>query len=375
MIYCKKCVLPETHETIEFDNEGVCNICRQAEKKHAEVDWQARGEMLQKIIEEHKDKGQYDCILPYSGGKDSVYQLWYVVTQLKLKPLVVRFDHWGYRPLVNKNNHKIFKQLGVDVLQFTPNWHVVKKLMLTSLRETGDFCWHCHTGIFSFVMQISVKFNIPLVIFGESPAEYRAYTTFEQICEVEQGLFDKMINLGINNEKMFTLLKGQIDRRDLISYEFPTKEQLDKINSKAIWLGNYIKWDTHNNVEIIKKELGWQGQQVEGIPPEYHYEKIECMWQGVRDYCKFIKRGHGRTNHLMCIDIRAGRMEREKAVELCDKYDGKRPASLDAFLHMLDISEEEFVNELMKNAHPKYKFDPKIINKGDKLSDAAEWLL
>ncbi|MCL2185854.1 MAG: N-acetyl sugar amidotransferase [Treponema sp.] len=370
---CTRCVLPETHETIEFDNEGVCNVCRQAEKKHKEVDWDARGEMLNKIINEYKNKNQYDCIIPYSGGKDSTYQLLYVVTRLKLKPLVVRFDHWGFRPLINKNNHRIFKQLGVDVLQFTPNWKVVKQLMLTSLRETGDFCWHCHTGVFGYIMQISVKFNVPLVIFGESPAEYRAYTSFEQICELEQGLFEKMINLGINNDKMLSLLHGKVDRRDLMPYEFPPKEQLDKINSKAIWLGNYIKWDTKSNVEAIKKELGWKGQPVEGIPPEYDYEKIECMWQGIRDYCKLIKRGHGRTNHLMCIDIRAGRMDRDKAIKLCDKYDGKRPDSLTSFLKTLEISEDEFIKEIMKSAHPKYQFNPKLIKNGKRLPDADLW--
>jgi hypothetical protein len=98
------------------------------------------------------------------------------------------------------------------------------------------------------------------------------------------------------------------------------------------------------------------------------------MWQGVRDYCKCIKRGHGRTNHLMCIDIRAGRIDREKALILSEKYDGKRPDSLDAFLLMLGISEEEFVKEMTKNAHPKYKFNPTSIGKGKRLPDADEWL-
>jgi len=375
MKYCTKCVLPETHETIEFDSKGVCNICRQAEKKHGEIDWNARGEMLQKIVAQYKEFNQYDCILPYSGGKDSVYQLWYVVTQLKMKPLVVRFDHWGFRPLVAKNNHKIFKKLGVDVLQFTPNWHVVKKLMLTSMRETGDFCWHCHTGVFGYVMQISVKFNIPLVIFGESPAEYRAYTSFEQMQELEQDAFDQFVNLGLDSRQILKLLGKEFSYRDLMPFEFPPKTELTKMKSKAIWLGNYIKWDTKNNVEIIKKDLGWEGQKVEGIPPEYDYEKIECMWQGVRDYCKFIKRGHGRTNHLMCIDIRAGRMNRDKALELCDKYDGKRPQSLDVFLNALGISEEEFVNEISKNSHPNYKFEGKNIKKGERLPDADEWII
>lgn len=38
MKYCTKCILPETHESIQFDEEGVCNICRQAEVKHEKID-------------------------------------------------------------------------------------------------------------------------------------------------------------------------------------------------------------------------------------------------------------------------------------------------------------------------------------------------
>lgn len=82
---------------------------------------------------------EYDCIVPFSGGKDSAFQLWYVVTQLKLKPLVVRFDHWGYRDLVEENNNKVMSKLNVDFLQFRPNLSIVKKLMKESLKRTGDF--------------------------------------------------------------------------------------------------------------------------------------------------------------------------------------------------------------------------------------------
>lgn len=146
MRYYTKCILPDTHETIAFDENGVCNICRNAEKKHKTINWTERKRMLDEIVEQYRGSGQYDCIVPFSGGKDSTFQLWYVITQLKLKPLVVRFNHFGYRPLVDENNTRTFKILGADVLDFTANWHVVKKLMLASLQKTGDFCWHCHTG-------------------------------------------------------------------------------------------------------------------------------------------------------------------------------------------------------------------------------------
>lgn len=370
---CTKCILPDTHETIQFDAEGVCNICRQAERKHTQIDWTSRRKMLDDICGQYRDKGIYDCIVPYSGGKDSVFQLWFIVTQLNLKPLVVRFNHWGYRPLVEENNIKIFKKLGVDILQFTPNWKIVKRLMLASLKKTGDFCWHCHTGVFAHTMQVAIRYNIPLVFWGESPAEYRAYVKPEELAELNEKLFNEAIDLGITAEDMYELLGGEVEKRDLYEYAFPSKNDLDRVGVKSVWLGSYIEWNTKKNVEIIKRELDWHGQDVEGIPPEYDYEKIECRWQGVRDYCKYIKRGHGRTNHLACIDIRNGELSREDGMRMALQYDGKRPASLDQFLKVLGISEEDFIEIVKGNEVSDWGFDPSKIETGAPLHDMDKW--
>ena len=96
-------------------------------------------------------------------------------------------------------------------------------------------------------------------------------------------------------------------------------------------------------VDIIKRDLGWEGDQVEGVPPQYDYEKIECFMQGVRDYIKYLKRGFGRTAHLASIDIRHGRLSREDGEALVAEYDGKRPGSLDIFLEFLGIDEARFM--------------------------------
>lgn len=373
MRYCTKCILPDTHETIAFDENGVCNICRNAEKKHKTINWTERKRMLDEIVEQYRGSGQYDCIVPFSGGKDSTFQLWYVITQLKLKPLVVRFNHFGYRPLVDENNTRTFKILGADVLDFTANWHVVKKLMLASLQKTGDFCWHCHTGVFAHTMQIAVRYNIPLVIWGESSSEYRAYHSFDELEELNNKLFNEMINLSITADDMHAYLGGSVSKRDLMPFVFPSDEELNRIHAKSIWLGNYIEWNTKQNVEIIKRELGWKGQDVEGIPPEYDYEKIECRFQGIRDYCKYIKRGHGRTNHLACIDIRNGDLDRESGLRLAQQYDGKRPASLDYFLEILGITEDEFVDILVKNEVYNWGFDRSKVEKGSPLHDMKDW--
>ena len=207
---CTKCLVPETVDTISYDEEGVCSVCRQLEFKADKIDWDERWAQLQEIIAEYKDKGTYDCIVPYSGGKDSVFQLYYIVRELKLKPLVVRYNHWGYRPLVEENNTKVFKQLGVDVVEFTPNFHVVRELMLESFKRRGDFCWHCHTGIYAGVMHMAVRFEVPLLFWGESTAEYHSWYTFEEMEEVDEKRFNRLMNQGITADDMYEFLQGRV---------------------------------------------------------------------------------------------------------------------------------------------------------------------
>jgi len=373
MKQCTRCLTKETVDTITFDDQGVCSVCRQIEYKKEKVDWAARAVQLQELINRHKGKGQYDCIVPYSGGKDSVFQLWYVIKKLGLKPLVVRYNHWGYRPLLQENNTKVFKQLGVDVVEFTTNFHVVREVMLESLKRRGDFCWHCHTGIYAGVMHMAVRFEIPLIFWGESTAEYHSWYTFEEMEEIDEKRFNRLMNQGITADDMFESLQGRVDRRDLWMFDYPKRKDLLRLKVESVCLGNYIEWNTTENVATIKRELDWQGQAVEGVPPQYDYEKIECTFQGMRDYAKFVKRGYGRTNHLASIDIRNGRLTRSRGLELEAEYDGKRPASMDWFLKVLDISESEFYEILEKHQVHPWKFESSKVQPGKPLPDMPRW--
>lgn len=182
-----------------------------------------------------------------------------------------------------------------------------------------------------------------------------------------------MIDLGLSVDDMYELLEHTVDKRDLYQYAFPPQSDLERVGVKSVWLGSYIKWNTKKNVEIIKRELDWEGQAVEGIPIQYDYEKIECRWQGVRDYCKYIKRGHGRTNHLACIDIRNGEMTHDEGMKLAAKYDGKRPASLDQFLAIMGITEDQFIQILQKNEIYDWGFDKNKVEDGEPLPDMPEW--
>ena len=95
--------------------------------------------------------------------------------------------------------------------------------------------------------------------------------------------------------------------------------------------------------------------------------------QGVRDYLKFLKRGIGRTNHLVGIDIRNGRKSREEGLALMDQYDGKRPASLDLFLDFLGITEDEFEELAQKHTVSPNKWRNQRPEMGEKTWDFDKW--
>jgi N-acetyl sugar amidotransferase len=370
---CTKCLTPETHETIIFDENGVCNVCANIVHKDTQIDWVQRKKDLGELIESYRGKYDYDCIIPFSGGKDSVWTLYYLVKEFNIKPLVVRFDHGFMRPNLEENVKKIQRELGIDFHTFTPNWKVVQRLMLQSFIEKGDFCWHCHTGIFSYPMQVAINYNVPLIFWGEPSAEYTSYYSYDQPEEVDEKRFNRFVNLGINAEDMFLRMKGNIEKRDLKPFSYPPLKDLRKINYRSVCLGSYVPWDVKKQVGIIQKELGWTGDQVENVPSQYNYEKIECYMQGVRDYIKYIKRGYTRPTHLASIDIRHDRLSREDGLKIIDEFEGKRPPSLDLFLDFIGLTEDEFTEIVESHVVSPHKHDPDAIKPGLKLKDYDMW--
>jgi len=370
---CVRCGLPETHETIAFDDQGVCNVCRQHEFKGARIDWPERKKTLDALIEEYRGKGDYDCLVPFSGGKDSTWTLYYLVKTYGIKPLVVRFDHGFMRPNLEENVKNTVRELGVDILSFTPNWKVVQKLMLQSFLEKGDFCWHCHTGIYSYPMWVAIQKKVPLLFWGEPSAEYTAYFSYEQAEEVDEKRFNRFVNLGISADDMYIRLNGEVDVRDLKPYSYPPLKELRALNYRSVCLGSYIPWNVKEQSAIIQRELGWKGDRVENVPPEYSYEKIECYMQGVRDYIKFIKRGYSRPSHLVAIDVRHGRLTKEQGEEMIREYEGRRPPSLDLFLVFVGLSEEEFLEVAMSHQVSPYRHDPDSVQPGAKMPDFDAW--
>jgi N-acetyl sugar amidotransferase len=375
---CIKCGLPETYETIEFDKQGVCNICKQQNFKKNKINWTSRKEMLDELIEEYRGKYEYDCIVPFSGGKDSTFTLYYLMKEYNIKPLVVQFDHGFMRPNLLENNERTFRKLGVDVISFRPNWKIVKKLIKESLIRKGDFCWHCHTGIFSYPMHLAIKYNTPLVLWGEPSSEYTAYYDYQddEVEEVDETRFNRFVNLGITAEDMKGMIEDDIDLdyRDLAPYTYPSLRDLKKLRYRSVCLGSFIPWNVRSQSELIMNELGWKGDEVEGVPVDlYPYEKIECAMQGVRDYIKYQKRGYGRVTQMTAIDIRNNLITKKEADSYIKEYEGKKPHSLEVFLEYLNMTEGEFNKIIEKTAVSPYKPNFKNNQFSKRTHDFEKW--
>jgi len=338
---CKKCLIPETEQTVTFDADGVCNMCAVAKERDEDVDWDARRQEFEDILDQFRGKYRYDAIVPFSGGKDSSWVAYTLVRKYGLKVLLATFDSHFRRPLHMENIERVVRALGCDHVTFKANDEVIKKTMLESLRRRGDYCWFCHTGVVATPFKVALMYKVPLLVWGEPGSEQSGgYYNYKTKTPPDERWFNRQINLSINAEDMHGFIDG-VEMRDLEPFQLPPWEDLMDLGVTSVHLGDYIKWNAPLQYEILHKELGWQMAEVENLHPRYHYEKVECFLQGTRDYLRYIKRGYSRTVQRANLDIRNGVMTRDEAEEMIH-YDAQRPASLDVILDYLGIDEDEF---------------------------------
>ena len=133
MKYCKICVYPENAKpTILFDNEGICSGCKNFFRQ-TKFDWNKRYKNLEELIDKYKfiskkNKQDYDCIIPVSGGKDSHYQAHIAIKKFKLKPLFVTYNHCFNTQLGLRNLNNLVKVFDADLIRFTSSIEKVRKI-------------------------------------------------------------------------------------------------------------------------------------------------------------------------------------------------------------------------------------------------------
>ena len=136
---------------------------------------------------------------------------------------------------------------------------------------------------------------------------------------------------------------------DIKTLEYPNDEEIRNVGVTGLFLGYFEKWDTKHNTDICCS-LGWNKNPDGPVEGAFNdIENLDCKWVGgIHDYMKYIKYGYGRATDQLSIEIRAGRMTRNQAVEALKlTSEGKIPWKyVRDFLEYLSISEEKFLSNL-----------------------------
>lgn len=344
--YCTRCVMPDTKPDLHLDEEGVCNACRSYEKR-PQIDWESRKRELESILDRYRNRqgGNWDCIVPVSGGKDSTFQ---VVQMLRLgmNPLCVTATTCDLTEIGRKNIENI-KHLGVDYVEMSPNPRVRAKLNRIGLMQVGDISWPEHVGIFTIPVRAAVQFNVPLIIWGENsqneyggPAAAAENNTLNRRWLEE---FGGLLGLRVSD---LVGMEG-IEQKHLIPYSYPTDEELAKVCVTGIFLGHYLPWDGLSNF-LIAQSYGFSTPSNVTLGSMVNYENLDNYQVAIHEYFKYLKFGFGRATDHACLHIRRGRITREMAVEIVKRLDGLFPweylgKPLADTLEPLDLSVDDFI--------------------------------
>ena len=317
--------MPDTKPDLHFNADGVCNACSNYMERKA-VDWEARREEFCAITEKYKSKNNnnWDCIVPVSGGKDSTYQVLRVL-EYGLNPLCVTASTCDLSDIGHANLENI-KKLGVDCVCVSPNVNVRAKLNRIGLTQVGDISWPEHIGIFTIPVRAAVAYKIPLIIWGENPQnEYGgpASATKSNILNrrwLEE--FGGLLGLRLSD---IVGLEGIVEK-ELLTYTYPTDEELKDVGVTGLFLGYYFPWDGISNALLAQANgLTCYSGIIEGSM--VNYENLDNHQTGIHDYFKYLKFGFGRATDLACMHIRRGRISREQGMKIVNKHDGKFPWS------------------------------------------------
>ncbi len=332
---CLRCGMPETSDRIDFDELNICKACRSSEQK-MRINWAERERKLRAIFDRYRSAAgnNYDCMIPISGGKDSLFQLFLLTKVYGLKPLAVTFSHNWYTEVGRRNLRNGLDRLNIDHIEFTPGRGLVNHLARESLGAIGDACWHCHMGVDAFPMQMAVRFNIPLLVYGESIAEHSGKATY---LDNPEYTVDYFLKYSAKAQPKVMMCNG-IGEKDLSLFQWPTEEAIRNLGLVRIHLGDFIFWDAERQTEFVRDMLGWEEDDVEGTFKRY--KSVECIMPGVHDYTKYLKRGFGRGTDFAVQDVRSGLLTREQGFDLAAENDPVRPKVMDYYLKITGFTED-----------------------------------
>ena len=339
---CKRCIMPEEYPGITFDSNGVCNYCTQYDPNTGDnkVDLLGKDKLIERI-RSVKKKGEYDCVIPVSGGKDSTYVLYYAVKELGLKPLVVTYMSGFRTEIGDENVRNACDALNVSCVFEEANRKIQDKLLRESLwisKRLGSFvmiCMSCGTLIKTIPIKIAKQRRIPFVLFGDSAresvrlAKMRSKMKTAKYEDIRSNkpltvAIEKMAKLKATNMTLFKFMRifprlvryRLLATYQLLSLGIPFKNAIfpnvgsvsPKKGPQLIHFYDYVDWDPVKDIAILERELGWKH------PPDKK-SRFDCRLNCFGGYGHLKKGGISANGMISCNFIREGLMSREEALE------------------------------------------------------------
>lgn len=326
---CTKCLLPETMPYISFDEDGVCNYCRNFEHRNEQSINPLKGERaLEEFVAKYRSpSGEPDCIVGFSGGRDSSFGLDYIKNVLGMNPIAFTYD-WGMvNDLARRNQARICSKLGVehiivsaDIKRKRENirknleaWLKKPDLGMIPLLMAGDkqFYYYFH--------KIREQTGIKLFIFcggheiEETPFKYG-------FCSVNHGVSNVMNRLtGISKTNKLKLI-SYFARQYITNPAYINRSILDTLFAyystyilpdDYLYLYHYLEWDEKKVVSTIREKFDWE------IAPDTNATwRIDDGTASFYNYIYLTMTGFTEFDNFRSYQIREGKMTREEAYGL-----------------------------------------------------------
>jgi N-acetyl sugar amidotransferase len=337
--FCTKCVVSNQRPRIELNKNSVCNACENRLLKE-NIDWNYKKKQFLKLLKKYKkNNGDYDVVVPSSGGKDSAVVAHRLKYEFGMNPLTVTWSPLKYTEIGYENLIK-FSQSGFPIIFGKPNGLVLRKLTKTTLIEMGDPFQPFIYGQVNFPLHIALKFKIGLIFDGENGEE--EYGGFKKI---KKSGFNKKdsIKFWFSNYSANYWIKRGFKKSELNIFKPPNKKYLKKFKIERHFWSYYFQWNPQNHFYYSAKNTFFKPNFKRSEGTFSKYASIDDKFDGFHFYLMYLKFGIGRATSDACQEIRNGYITRNEGVKLVNKYDGEFPKEhYEEFLEFCDINEKEF---------------------------------
>lgn len=355
MKYCNICLENNLRPNVIF-NKGLCPSCYYIKRNENEIFWNKRLELLKEITQKYKNpNNKFDCIIGVSGGKDSIRQALWVRDKLKMNPLLVSLCYPPQQVTdIGTENISNLINLGFDVIVSSLAPKTWKNLMRESFLKFANWAKSTELALFSSVPQAAIRFNIPLIFWGENVGLQVGDMASNSKKEYDGNNLRKLNTL--NSGDLSWIKSKKFKTLDLIPYKYPSEDEFKKNKIQIIYLGWFFKdWSMLNNAKTsIIEGLYIRDKKFKNYGDLFRTSSLDEDWVTFNQLIKYYKFGFGRATEYLNEEIRTGNISRKEAAKIAQKYDGKYSNRIiKEFCDFIEISSTLFWSIVKKNTNKK----------------------